>query len=123
MEQYDANDLLLFARVAEAGSFSRAAERIGLPKSTVSRRISLLEERLGERLLQVQERRAWAGALGHNAQPRLQVGAHPLPVLGDPHPLRREDLHRVAQATRIHPGGKSLTTLIFYFTDNLRRLP
>ncbi|PKO55301.1 MAG: LysR family transcriptional regulator [Betaproteobacteria bacterium HGW-Betaproteobacteria-21] len=51
MEQYDANDLLIFARVAELGSFSRAAERIGLPKSTVSRRISLLEERLGERLM------------------------------------------------------------------------
>ena len=51
MEQYDPNDLLIFARVAEAGSFSRAAERIGLPKSTVSRRIALLEERLGERLM------------------------------------------------------------------------
>lgn len=51
MEQYEANDLLIFARVADAGSFSRAAERIGLPKSTVSRRISLLEERLGERLM------------------------------------------------------------------------
>jgi DNA-binding transcriptional LysR family regulator len=51
MEQYDANDLLIFARVADAGSFSRAAERIGLPKSTVSRRIGLLEERLGERLM------------------------------------------------------------------------
>jgi DNA-binding transcriptional LysR family regulator len=51
MEQYDPNDLLIFARVADAGSFSRAAERIGLPKSTVSRRISMLEERLGERIM------------------------------------------------------------------------
>lgn len=51
MEQYDANDLLIFARVVELGSFSRAAERIGLPKSTVSRRIGLLEESLGERLM------------------------------------------------------------------------
>lgn len=51
MEQYDATDLLIFARVAEAGSFSRAAERIGLPKSTVSRRVSALEERFKERLI------------------------------------------------------------------------
>ncbi|KQV86195.1 LysR family transcriptional regulator [Roseateles sp. P5_E11] len=48
----DADDLLLFARVMEAGSFSRAAERVHWPKSTVSRRIGALETRLGEKLLQ-----------------------------------------------------------------------
>ncbi|CAM3693513.1 LysR family transcriptional regulator [Roseateles saccharophilus] len=48
----DADDLLLFARVMEAGSFSRAAERVRWPKSTVSRRIAALEARLGEKLLQ-----------------------------------------------------------------------
>lgn len=55
MKQYkagiDPNDLLVFAYVAELGSFSRAAERMGLPKSTVSRRLAGLEQRLGERLL------------------------------------------------------------------------
>ncbi|HLS55336.1 MAG TPA: LysR family transcriptional regulator [Zeimonas sp.] len=47
----DADDLVLFARVADAGSFSRASERCGLPKATVSRRISALEATLGERLM------------------------------------------------------------------------
>lgn len=47
----DADDLLVFARVMEAGSFSRAAQRLKLPKSTVSRRIAALEQRLGEKLL------------------------------------------------------------------------
>lgn len=47
----DADDLVLFARVADAGSFSRAAERCGLPKATLSRRIGALETRLGERLM------------------------------------------------------------------------
>lgn len=65
MEQIEANDLLIFARVAEAGSFSRAAERLGLPKSTVSRRISLLEERLGERVMQRTTRRLSLTEFGH----------------------------------------------------------
>ena len=45
------NDLLLFARIVEAGSFSRAALRMGQPKSTVSRRLAQLETELGQRLL------------------------------------------------------------------------
>ncbi|HJV24625.1 MAG TPA: LysR family transcriptional regulator [Aromatoleum sp.] len=53
----DANDLILFAQVIEAGSFSRAAERMDVPKSTVSRRISQLETTLGERLLMRTTRR------------------------------------------------------------------
>lgn len=53
----DANDLLLFALIIETGSFARAAERAGLPKSTLSRRLSALEAKLGERLLSRSTRR------------------------------------------------------------------
>lgn len=45
------NDLLLFARVVDDGSFSRAAEHLKMPKSTLSRRMAALESQLGERLL------------------------------------------------------------------------
>lgn len=47
----NANDLILFAQVMDSGSFSAAADRLGLPKSTLSRRISGLETELGERLI------------------------------------------------------------------------
>ncbi len=50
-EQLSADDLMIFARVAELGSFTAAGERLGRPKSTVSRRITALEDQLGERLL------------------------------------------------------------------------
>jgi DNA-binding transcriptional LysR family regulator len=42
----------VFARVVQAGSFTAAATALGMPKSTVSRKISELEARLGARLLQ-----------------------------------------------------------------------
>ena len=48
----DLNSLVVFAKVAEAGSFSEAARRLNLPVSTVSRRIAELEDQLGVRLLE-----------------------------------------------------------------------
>jgi DNA-binding transcriptional LysR family regulator len=60
------NDLMLFARVVDAGSFSRAAERVGLPKSTVSRRVAVLETQLGERLLLRTTRKLTVTDFGHS---------------------------------------------------------
>ena len=37
--QLDPNDLLLFSRVVAEGSFSRAADRLNMPKSTLNRLI------------------------------------------------------------------------------------
>ena len=48
----DLNEMLVFASVVDAGSFTGAAKKLGQPKSTLSRRITRLEERLGVRLLQ-----------------------------------------------------------------------
>lgn len=48
----DLNQHLVFVRVIQAGSLSEAARRLNMPKSTVSRKISDLEERVGERLIQ-----------------------------------------------------------------------
>jgi DNA-binding transcriptional LysR family regulator len=47
----DLNALVIFAKVVEAKSFSEAARRLGMPVSTVSRRVSELEDQLGVRLL------------------------------------------------------------------------
>lgn len=47
----------VFVRVVEARSFTEAGRQLSLPKSTVSRRITRLEEALGVRLLQRNTRR------------------------------------------------------------------
>jgi DNA-binding transcriptional LysR family regulator len=47
----DFNDLQFFAAVVLNRGFSAAARVLGVPKSRISRRVALLEERLGVRLL------------------------------------------------------------------------
>jgi DNA-binding transcriptional LysR family regulator len=46
------NQIQVFVRVVQAGSFSAAARQLATPKSTISRRISELEQQVGARLLQ-----------------------------------------------------------------------
>jgi DNA-binding transcriptional LysR family regulator len=48
----DLNEVAVFTKVAEAGNFTRAAKLLGLPRATVSRKVSRLEDELGVRLLQ-----------------------------------------------------------------------
>lgn len=48
----DLNDLYYFVQVVDHGGFAQAGRAIGLQKSKLSRRIALLEERLGVRLIQ-----------------------------------------------------------------------
>ena len=53
----DLNDLYYFAQVVDHGGFAPAGRALGMPKSKLSRRIALLEERLGVRLIQRSTRR------------------------------------------------------------------
>jgi DNA-binding transcriptional LysR family regulator len=48
----DLNEINVFIKVAQAGSFTRAAKELGIPNSTASARVSALERRLGVTLLQ-----------------------------------------------------------------------
>jgi DNA-binding transcriptional LysR family regulator len=48
----DLNELQYFVQLAKAQSFTRAARRMGVPKSSVSRVIGRLEARLGVRLVE-----------------------------------------------------------------------
>jgi DNA-binding transcriptional LysR family regulator len=52
MTRTDLNSLLIFAQVVESNSFAGAARRLGLPTSTVSRRIAELERQLGVGLIE-----------------------------------------------------------------------
>ena len=50
-ETMDLNAALILVRIVDKGSFTAAAQELGMTKATVSRRIAELEQRLGARLL------------------------------------------------------------------------
>jgi len=49
---HDLNDMMVFLAVVETGSFTLAAERLGIPKANVSRKVSRLETNLEVTLLE-----------------------------------------------------------------------
>lgn len=48
----DLNEVAVFIKVVQVGSFSKAAGQLGMPNSTVSAKVSSLEKRLGVTLIQ-----------------------------------------------------------------------
>jgi DNA-binding transcriptional LysR family regulator len=60
------DDVLIFVKVAQFESISRAARSLGMPISTVSRRISVLESKLGVTLLRRTTRRVSLTAQGRD---------------------------------------------------------
>lgn len=64
MTSIDLNDYFYFMHVVEKGSFSRAAEALGIPKSRLSRHIAQLEGRLDTILIQRTTRQSKLTELG-----------------------------------------------------------
>ncbi|MFM0658076.1 LysR family transcriptional regulator [Paraburkholderia sediminicola] len=62
----DLNDLYFFAQVVEYQGFAPAGRALGTPKSTLSRRIAVLEEHLGVRLIQRSTRRFTVTEIGQS---------------------------------------------------------
>ncbi|CAM2171631.1 LysR family transcriptional regulator, transcriptional activator AphB [Burkholderia latens] len=88
------NDIAVFVRVVELGSFSRAAHALGMPVSTVSRKVTALEERLGATLLQRTTRK-----LSLTAQGRAYFDACSEPL------THLYDAERVITETQKKPEG------------------
>jgi len=88
---YDFDELAAFADVMTTGSLTRSAQKLGLAKSTLSRRISQLEARLNQPLLRRQANRlipTEAGLLFHQyCTELLAMAAHSQEALAE---LREE---------------------------------
>ena len=71
----DLNSLVAFARIVDAGSFAEAARRMKMPTSTLSRRVSDLENQLGVRLLDRSTRRLRLTDVGAELLEHAERGA------------------------------------------------
>jgi DNA-binding transcriptional LysR family regulator len=79
----DYNDLALFTRVVERGSFSDAARAAGLPKSSVTRGIARLEKELGVRLIQRTTRQRGVTDAGRELYERVRTAVGALEEAAD----------------------------------------
>ncbi len=68
----DLNEVLVFVKVVEAGAFTAAADALSVPKSTVSRKVAALEQRLGARLLERTTRKLRLTEAGEVYYPRAR---------------------------------------------------
>lgn len=93
----DINDYALFAEVILHGGFAAAGRALGMPKSTLSRRIAALETRLGVRLIERSTRRFRVTEVGQAFYERCrtivldvqQADAVVSDALGEPHGVVR----------------------------------
>jgi DNA-binding transcriptional LysR family regulator len=69
---WDINAMALFARVLQYGSLSETSRRLGVPVSTVSRKISALERDVGVRLLERTTRALRPSEAGRDFLPHCQ---------------------------------------------------
>ncbi|TVT48132.1 MAG: LysR family transcriptional regulator [Denitromonas halophila] len=90
----DLNDLYYFARVVEHGGFAAAGRATGIPKSKLSRRIALMEERLGARLLHRSTRHFSVTELGQTFYEHCRAML-----------VEADAAHEAVEATRAEPAG------------------
>lgn len=79
----DLNQAAVFVKVVEAGSFSAAARQMGIPTSTVSNRVAMLEQGLGITLLQRTTRRLNLTEAGNIFFQHALAGVRQLQVAAD----------------------------------------
>ena len=90
----DLNDLYYFVRVVDHGGFAAAGRALGMQRSKLSRRIAMLEDRLGVRLVQRSTRRFSVTEVGQ------EYYAHCLAML-----VEAEAAQSVIERVRSEPRG------------------
>ncbi|WP_245814559.1 LysR family transcriptional regulator [Cystobacter ferrugineus] len=117
------DDLRLFAMVAKHLSFVEAARRLGVPTSTLSRRVASLEDTLGARLLQRTSRRVGLTEEGERllerAEPLLDALASVLDRTVD---REEEPAGRLRVTAPVLTGSQRIAPALFAFAAKHPRI-
>jgi DNA-binding transcriptional LysR family regulator len=92
---FDLDSLLVFSKVVDCRSISKAATSLGMPKSTVSRKLTRLEADLGIKLLRKNTHQLTVTDLGE------QIYAHAMKILAEANGVRA-----LAEASKQEPRGE-----------------
>ncbi|HEX3904347.1 MAG TPA: LysR family transcriptional regulator [Polyangia bacterium] len=119
-ESLDLNQVSAFVRVMEAGSFTAAARTLGLPKSSVSRRVSALETSLRVRLLQRGTRKLVLTEAGRLYFERARAS---LAGLSDANAAVTDMSKEIAGPIRFTAGGDNTGLFASLISEFLARYP
>ncbi len=109
---FDLDALLVFGKVVESRSLSKAASLLGMPKSTVSRKLTKLESDLGIKLLRRNTHQLTVTDLGE------KVYAHAATILNEANGVRA-----LAEGSRQEPQGELRVAIpVFLGTDYASRV-
>src|SRR3954462_3527319 len=116
----DLNQVSAFVRVMESGSFTAAARALGLPKTSVSRRVTALERVLRVRLLQRSTRKLVLTEAGRLYFERARAA---LGALGDARSAVSDMSQEIAGPIRFTAGGDNSGLLAKLLGEFLARYP
>jgi len=120
MDPLDLNQVSAFVQVVEARSFTAAARALGLPKSSISRRVSALERSLRTRLLQRSTRRLVLTEAGRVYFERARAA---LAGLTDAGAAVADMTREIAGPIRFTTGSDNTGYIISVIRDFLERYP
>jgi DNA-binding transcriptional LysR family regulator len=119
----DLNEIAIFVKVIQSGSFSGAAKELGLPKSTVSAKVSDLEARLGVTLIERTTRKLFITEAGKIFFDRCLIGLHEFEAAKDElHSSLSEPQGLLKITAPVELGNFVLPSIISRFTKKFPKV-
>jgi LysR family transcriptional regulator for bpeEF and oprC len=121
MVNIDLNQILIFVKVVESGSFTKAAELLKQPKSRISRRLAVLERSLGTQLIYRTTRQMQLTETGKDYYRRCSPLIEDLENANNAMTTHAEEFSGILRITAPEDYGKSILAPII--DDFLKKHP